>query len=70
LFFRHDFSALLEPTTSELFNALKVAVGGPFMTPNAAQRRARLPVTAGGDTLYPPSNMTRDETPKTEKAKT
>jgi hypothetical protein len=78
LFFRHDFSALLEPTTSELFNALKVAVGGPFMTPNAAQRRARLPVTADGDQLYPPSNMTRDATPtetptepvKTEKAKT
>lgn len=74
LFFRHDFSALLEPTTSELFNALKVAVGGPFMTPNAAQRRARLPVTADGDKLYPPSNMTREETPtetpKTGKAKT
>jgi HK97 family phage portal protein len=61
LFFRHDFSTLLEPTTVELYGALKVAVGGPFMTPNAAQRRARLSVTDGGDQLYPPSNMTRDE---------
>ncbi|KQI66959.1 phage portal protein [Loktanella sp. 3ANDIMAR09] len=67
LFFRHDFSALLEPTTAELFNALKVAVGGPFMTPNDAQARARLPKTANGDQLYPPSNMTRDDTTTTEK---
>ena len=61
LFLRHDFTALLQPTTKELFDALKVGVGGPFVTPNEAQRMAKLPVTPDGDRLYPPSNMTRDE---------
>jgi HK97 family phage portal protein len=63
LFFRHDFTALLEPTTAELYGAIKLAVGGPFMTPNAGQRMARLPITPGDDKLYPPSNMTRDDAP-------
>ncbi len=66
LFFRHDFSVLLEPTTKELFDAMKVAVGGPWVTPNGAQRITKQPLTEGGDKLYPPANMTRDEPPTNE----
>jgi len=62
LFFRHDFSALLQPTTKELYDALGKAVGGPFMTANQAQRIAKLPVTNGptDDELNPAPNMTAD----------
>ncbi|MEL7167517.1 MAG: phage portal protein [Pseudomonadota bacterium] len=60
LVFRHDFSALLQPTTQELYTALNKAVGGPFMTANQAQRTAKLPVTNGpdDDKLNPAPNMT------------
>ena len=59
--FRHDYSQLLVPTTKELFDAYKVAVGGPFIVPNEARDAAGLGEVDGGDQLYPPSNMTRDE---------
>lgn len=62
LFLRHDYSALMQPTTKELHDALTKAVGGPIMTANTAQKLARLPVTKGSDDdkLHPPSNMTRE----------
>lgn len=61
LFFRHDFGALLQPTTKEKYDALTKAVGGPIMTANTAQKIANLPVTAGpdDDRLNPAANMTR-----------
>ena len=61
LFLRHDYSALLQPTTKELYDGLSKAVGGPIMTANTAQKIAKLPVTDGpdDDKLHPPSNMTR-----------
>lgn len=67
LFFRHDFGALLQPTTKEKYDALTKAVGGPIMTANTAQRIANLPVTEGpdDDRLNPAANMTRE--PETEK---
>ncbi|PIE10043.1 MAG: phage portal protein [Rhodobacterales bacterium] len=61
LFFRHDFDALLQPTMKEFYDALKVAVGGPWITPNRAQQMTKQPITPGGGELYPPANMTRDE---------
>jgi HK97 family phage portal protein len=63
-FLRHDFGALLRPTTKERYEALNKAVGGPFMTPNEARSidgRGPLP---DGDTLNPAPNMTRTDQPK------
>ncbi|SOC21937.1 phage portal protein, partial [Rhodobacter maris] len=59
-FFRHDFDTLLRPTTKERYDALKAAIGGPFMTPDEGRIKEGLAPIAGGDRLYPPSNMTRD----------
>ena len=66
LFFRHDFDTLLRPTTKERYDALRGAVGGPFLTPNEARRKEGLADRPEGDQLYPPSNMTRESgaTPK------
>ena len=63
LFFRHDFTALLQATTKEKYAAIATAVGGPFMTANTGQKLAGLPVTNGADddVLNPASNMTRAE---------
>lgn len=60
MFFRHDFDTLLRPTTKERYDALKAAVGGPFMSANEARRKEGLEERPEGDQLYPPSNMTRD----------
>lgn len=60
LFLRHDFDALLRPTTNDRFAAYQRAVGGPIMTPNEGRRLEGLPPIEGGDILYPPTNMTRD----------
>lgn len=56
----HDWDALMEPTMVEAHNAIKVAVGGPIMTPNEGRRLRGLPPVAGGNVLYPPANMTAD----------
>lgn len=61
LFFRHDFNVLLQSTTKERYDALKVAVGGPFMTWKEARELDGLPELPEGDLPYPPSNMTRDD---------
>lgn len=60
MFFRHDFDTLLRPTTKERYDALKAAVGGPFMTANEARQKEGLEPRSEGNQLYPPSNMTRD----------
>lgn len=58
---RHDFGALLRPTTKERYEALKSAVGGPFMTPNEARQKEGLAPQADGDRLNPAANMTRKD---------
>jgi HK97 family phage portal protein len=54
----HDWDALLEPTTAELYNAIKVAVGGPVMTVEEGRTKAGLGPLTKGAVLYPPANMT------------
>lgn len=61
-FFRHDFDTLLRPTTKERYEALSKAVGGPFISPNEARRKEGWADKDGGDDLYPPPNMTREDT--------
>ncbi|NBE05938.1 phage portal protein [Paragemmobacter ruber] len=56
----HDWDALMEPTMVEAHNAIKVAVGGPIMTPNEGRKMRGLPPVPGGNVLYPPANMTAD----------
>lgn len=58
LMLTHDWDALLEPTTAELYSALKVAVGGPVMTVQEGRNKAGLGPLKAGDMLYPPANMT------------
>ncbi len=65
-FLRHDFDALLRPTTKERYEAHHRAVGGPWMTVNEARRKEGQPELADGDRLYPPPNMTRSDAPATE----
>lgn len=60
LFFRHDFDALMRPTTKDRYDAYARAVGGPIMTPNEARKIEGLGDLPEGNVLYPPSNMTRD----------
>lgn len=68
LFFRHDFDALMRPTTKDRYDALQRAVGGPIMTPNEGRMSEGLPsLGPSGDVLYPPSNMTRDANPEPKK---
>ncbi|MBL3580613.1 phage portal protein [Rhodovulum visakhapatnamense] len=67
LFFRHDYDALMQATTKERYDALKAAVGGPFLTANEARAEdGRAPVD-GGERLNPAANMTRKEDSKTER---
>jgi HK97 family phage portal protein len=61
LFLRHNFDALLRATTKERYEALNKAVGGPWMAMNEARREEGLDDVAGGNRVYPPSNMTRDD---------
>ena len=61
LFLRHDFDALMRPTTKDRYDAYSRAVGGPIMLPNEARKIEGLPPIVGGDVLYPPPNMTRDD---------
>ena len=64
LVFRHDFSALMEATTKEQYDALTVATGGPILTSNEARKRLRLAAVPEGEILNPPPNMTRKEKDK------
>jgi HK97 family phage portal protein len=66
LFFRHDFDALLRPTTKDRYDAYFRAVGGPIMTPNEARAIEGLDPIEAGKVLYPPSNMTRDASATTD----
>lgn len=67
LFLRHNFDALLRATTKERYDALNKAVGGPWMSLNEARREEGLADVEGGDAIYPPSNMTRDDDATPEK---
>lgn len=67
LFLRHEFDALMRPTTKERYEAYGRSVGGPWQTVNEVRKTEGKPPMEGGDVLYPPSNMTRDA--KTETAK-
>ncbi|WOI54966.1 phage portal protein [Palleronia sp. LCG004] len=60
LFVRHDFDALLRPTTKDRYEALAKAIGGPFMLPNEGRRIEGWEPVKGGDVLNPAPNMTRD----------
>ncbi|NVK56666.1 MAG: phage portal protein [Alteromonadaceae bacterium] len=61
---KHDWTALLEPTTKEAYEAVNIAVGGPFMTVNEGRAMVGLNQIAGADPRpYPPPNMTREEKP-------
>ncbi|HAR52932.1 phage portal protein [Roseovarius nubinhibens] len=60
----HDYDALMEATMKERYEATAKAVGGPWLTVNENRiAEGREPID-GGDVLYPPSNMTRDDTAK------
>lgn len=61
LFLRHDFGALLRPTIKDQIEAATKAAGGPIKTPNESRGDLGLGPVDGGDRLYPPANMTRDE---------
>lgn len=47
-----DLDGLLRMDTASLFEANNLAVGGGWMKPNEARRRAGLPPVEGGDTPY------------------
>jgi HK97 family phage portal protein len=59
LFLRHDYDALMMATTKERFDALHVAVGGPWMTWQEARQSEGLDDLPKGQEPYPPANMTR-----------
>jgi HK97 family phage portal protein len=61
---RHDYDALMQATTAEKYEALRKAVGGPFMTWKEARDLLDLPELAAGDAPYPPANMTDTGTGK------
>jgi phage portal protein BeeE len=67
LFLRHDLDALLRATTKDRYDAYFRAVGGPFMVADEARDKLGMKPIPGGDRLYPPSNMTRDENATTDK---
>ncbi|PTR18287.1 phage portal protein [Cereibacter azotoformans] len=52
-YLKHDFGALLRPTTRERYEALAMAVGGPILTPNEARRIDGYDRIEGGDRLNP-----------------
>ena len=60
LVLRHDFDALLRPTTKDRYEAAHRAVGGPWMTPNEARRSEGMGPVEDGDRLNPAPNMTRE----------
>lgn len=62
----YDYDALMEATTKERYEAANKAVGGPWKTLNEQRAGEGLEPIAGGDVLYPPPNMTREEKPKSE----
>lgn len=64
MFLRHDFDAILRPTTKERYDAHARAVGGPFKTPNEARADEGMAPTEGGDRLYPPPNQNGTENAK------
>lgn len=59
-YLRHDFGALLQPTTKDRNEALVKATGGPFQTPNESRKIVGLTPVEGGDELNPAPNMTRE----------
>ncbi|MBI6628334.1 phage portal protein [Pontibaca sp. S1109L] len=65
-YLRHDFGALLQPTTKDRNEALVKATGGPFQTPNESRKIVGLAPVKGGDDLNPAPNMTRVESAETE----
>ncbi|MBL4808269.1 MAG: phage portal protein [Rhodobacteraceae bacterium] len=66
---RHNLDSLLRATAKERNDSLKSAVGGPFMTANEARKTLGHGPVDEGATLYPPSNMTRDEKPPKNEGK-
>ncbi|PYE80823.1 phage portal protein [Pseudoroseicyclus aestuarii] len=66
IFLRHDFGALLRPTTKDRYEALARAIGGPFMLANEGRRIEGLDDVPEGAVLNPAPNMTRDTAPKSE----
>lgn len=64
LFLRHDFGALLQPTIKEQYEAIKGAVGGPFLRPNEGRQKLGLAAVDEGNLLNPAPNMTRDDSAK------
>ncbi len=58
LVLRHNFDALMTATTKERYDALRLAVGGPWMTWKEAREDEGLPQLAEGERPYPPPNMT------------
>lgn len=67
LFLRHDLDALMRATTKDRYDAYQRAVGGPIMVPNEARAIEGLGPIEGGDVLYPPPNMTRDDSAASKK---
>ncbi|RVV99711.1 phage portal protein [Mesobaculum littorinae] len=61
-FLRHDYDALLQATTKERYDALAKAIGGPWTTMNEGRVMEGMEPIEGGDRMYPPPNMTRDDT--------
>lgn len=58
LVLRHDYDALMTATTKERFDALRLAVGGPWMHWEEARESEGLPALEGDKRPYPPPNMT------------
>lgn len=67
LFLRHDFGALLQPTTKDQYDALTKAVGGPIIRPNEARAKIGYAPVPEGALLNPAPNMTRDENATSDK---
>lgn len=57
----HDYDSLLAATTRERYEAIKIGVGGPWRTVNEGRTMDGLDTVEGGDVIYPPANMTRQD---------
>lgn len=63
---RHNYDALLAATTKELYEAIRMAVGGPWAHWVEGRDMAGLPPMPKGLTPYPPPNMTQKEPAQNE----